>query len=101
MPAARTSCVSQRIAARLNRASSSRRTARGSITTATSSWPSGLRSAVLQNSAKSSALLLIVWAAASPAAAQSVVETNKFDVEQAHVYVAEVQPHRPVRAPNG
>ena len=56
---------------------------------------------MLQNSAKSSAFLLIVWAAAGSAAAQSVIETDKFDVEKAHVYVAAVQPHRPVRAPNG
>jgi len=45
--------------------------------------------------------LLIVLAAASAAAAQSVIEKEKFDVEKAHVYVAAVQPHRPVLAPNG
>ncbi len=43
----------------------------------------------------------IVLAAASSTAAQSVVETEKFDVEKARVYMATVQPHRPVRAPNG
>ena len=42
-----------------------------------------------------------VLAAASSTAAQSVMEKEKFDVEQARVYVATVQPHRPVLAPRG
>jgi len=45
--------------------------------------------------------LFIVLAAASSTAAQSVIEKEKFDVEKARVYVATVQPYRPVRAPNG
>ena len=43
----------------------------------------------------------IVLAAVCSAAAQSVIEKEKFDVEKARVYEATVQPHRPVRAPNG
>jgi len=43
----------------------------------------------------------IVLAAASSTAAQSVLETEKLDVEKARVYVASVQPHRPVLAPKG
>ena len=45
--------------------------------------------------------LVIVLVAASSIAAQSVIEKEKFDVEKARVYVATVQPHRPVLAPNG
>ena len=45
--------------------------------------------------------LCIVLTAAGVAAAQSVIEKEKFDAEKARVYVAAVQPHRPVRAPNG
>jgi hypothetical protein len=45
--------------------------------------------------------LFIVLGAASFTAAQSVIEKEKFDVEKARVYVATVQPHRPVLAPNG
>lgn len=45
--------------------------------------------------------LFIVLAAAGSTAAQSVIEEEKFDVEKARVYVASVQPHRPVLAPNG
>jgi len=43
----------------------------------------------------------IVLAAAASTAAQSVIEKEQFDVEKARVYVATVQPHRPVLAPNG
>jgi hypothetical protein len=46
-------------------------------------------------------MLLIVLAVASSTAAQSSVETEKFDLEKARVYVASVQPHRPVLAPRG
>jgi hypothetical protein len=46
-------------------------------------------------------MLFIVLAAAGSTAAQSVIEIEKFDVEKAHVYIATVQPHRPVLAPNG
>jgi hypothetical protein len=45
--------------------------------------------------------LFIVLAAAGSTAAQSVVEKEELDVEKARVYVASVQPHRPVLAPNG
>ena len=45
--------------------------------------------------------LFIVLAAAGSTAAQSVTEQEKLDVEKARVYVATVQPHRPVLAPNG
>ena len=45
--------------------------------------------------------LFIVLAAARSTAAQSVIEKEKFDVEKARMYVATVQPHRPVLAPNG
>ncbi len=45
--------------------------------------------------------LFIVLAAAGSTAAQSVIEKEKFDVQKARVYVATVQPHRPVLAPNG
>jgi uncharacterized RmlC-like cupin family protein len=45
--------------------------------------------------------LFIVLAAAGSTAAQSVIENEKFDVEKARVYVATVQPHRPVLASNG
>jgi len=45
--------------------------------------------------------LFIVLATAGSVAAQSVVEKEKLDVEKARVYEATVQPHRPVRAPNG
>ena len=45
--------------------------------------------------------LFIVLAAASSIAAQSVIEQDKFDVDNARVYVATVQPHRPVLASNG
>ena len=47
------------------------------------------------------ATLLIVTAVARSAAAQSVIEKEKFDVDKARIYEATVQPHRPVRAPNG
>ena len=43
----------------------------------------------------------IVLAAVSSIAAQSVIEKEQFDVEKARVYVATVQPHRPVLAPRG
>jgi hypothetical protein len=43
----------------------------------------------------------IVLTAAGSTAAQSVTEEEKLDVEKARVYVATVQPHRPVLAPNG
>jgi uncharacterized RmlC-like cupin family protein len=53
-------------------------------------------------------MLFIVLAVASSTAAQnatarraSVTEKEKFDVDKAHVYVATVQSHRPVLAPNG
>jgi hypothetical protein len=45
--------------------------------------------------------LFIVLTAAGSTAAQSVIEKEKFDVEKARVYMATVQPHRPVLAPNG
>ena len=45
--------------------------------------------------------VFIVLAAAGSTAAQSVIEQEKFDVEKARVYMATVQPHRPVLAPNG
>jgi hypothetical protein len=45
--------------------------------------------------------LFIVLAAVSSAAAQSVIEKEKLDVEKARVYETTVLPHRPVRAPNG
>src|SRR5262249_39252039 len=43
----------------------------------------------------------IILAVASLTAAQSVKEKEELDVEKARVYVATVQPHRPVLAPNG
>jgi uncharacterized RmlC-like cupin family protein len=45
--------------------------------------------------------LLFALSAGSLAAAQSVIEKEQFDVDQARVYVATVQPHRPVLAPKG
>ena len=45
--------------------------------------------------------LFVVLAAAGSAAGQSVTEQEKLDAEKARVYVATVQPHRPVLAPNG
>jgi uncharacterized RmlC-like cupin family protein len=45
--------------------------------------------------------LFIVLASARSIAAQSVIEKEQFDVEKARVYVATVQPHRPVLAPKG
>src|SRR4051812_45257203 len=45
--------------------------------------------------------LFIVLAAASSTAGQHVIEKEKLDVEKARVYVATVQPHRRVLAPNG
>jgi hypothetical protein len=56
----------------------------------------------------SPSMLLIVLAVAGSTAAQStapgrasVTEQEKFDVEKARVYVATIQSHRPVLAPNG
>jgi hypothetical protein len=53
-------------------------------------------------------MLLIVLAVAGPTAAQSttagtaaVTEQEKLDVDKARVYVATLQPHRPVLAPKG
>jgi hypothetical protein len=45
--------------------------------------------------------LFIVLAAAGSTAAQSVTEQEKFDVDKARIYVATVQPRRPVLAPRG
>lgn len=45
--------------------------------------------------------LFIVLAAAGSTAAQSVIEKEKLDVDKARVYVATVQPHRPVLAASG
>jgi hypothetical protein len=56
----------------------------------------------------SPSMLLIVLAVAGSTAAQStapgrasVTEQEQFDVEKARVYVATIQSHRPVLAPNG
>src|SRR5215467_3879664 len=46
-------------------------------------------------------MLLIILAVAGSTAAQSSIETEKFDLEKARVYVAAVQPHRPVLATKG
>jgi hypothetical protein len=45
--------------------------------------------------------MFMVLALAGSTAAQSVTEIEKFDVDKARVYVATVQPHRPVLAPKG